>query len=345
MRDILPDLEAWRQRGEQIAIATVVETWGSSPRPVGSKLAMTLSGGIAGSVSAGCVENAVIEEARDAIRTGKPRLLTFGVSKETALDVGLTCGGTIKVFVEPFTAYTGIYDLLKPRIEAHEPMGVIEVLEGPSEYLNQKLAVFADGHIEGDLALPAQLEDLRKIVLDRLARQGGGVVELSGLQLFIDIYLRTPRLIIIGAVHIAEFLVAMASLAGFDLTIIDPRSAFASPERFPNAVTLIKQWPEEALTALKLDETSYVAALSHDQKLDDPALRVALASKAVYVGALGSKRSNLLRLKRLQEAGLSETQLARLHSPIGLPLGGRNAVEIAISILAQIIQVRNNRDQ
>ena len=344
MRDILHDLETWRQRGEQIAIATVVETWGSSPRPVGSKLAVTLSGGIAGSVSAGCVENAVIEEARASIRSGKPRLLTFGVSKETALEVGLTCGGTIKVFVEPFSAYAGIYDLIKPRIEAHEPMGVIQVLEGPPEYLNRKLAVFADGQIEGDLELPALLEDMRTIVMDRLAGQGGGIVEISGLQLFIDIYSRTPRLIIIGAVHIAEFLVSMASLAGFDSTVIDPRSAFASPERFPNAVTLIKQWPEEALASMNLDEASYVAVLSHDQKLDDPALQFALASKAAYVGALGSKRSNLLRLKRLREAGLPENQLDRLHSPIGLPLGGRSAVEIAISILAEIIQVRNPRD-
>ena len=338
MRDILKDLDAWRQQGEQIAIATVVETWGSAPRQVGAKLAVTLSGGITGSVSAGCVENAVIEAALAAIHSGQPRLLTFGVSKDTALSVGLTCGGTIKVFVESFTAYAGLYD----SIQAREPMGVIGVLEGPPESLNHKLAVFADGHTEGDLELPDRHDQLVQAVLNRLPSRPGGMVEIGGLQLFVDIFPRLPRLLIVGAVHIAEFLVPMATLAGFEITIVDPRSAFATPERFPEVAAINRRWPDEALTSLALDEDSYVAILSHDMKLDDPALRIALASQARYVGVLGSRRSNQDRLARLREAGLSESQLARLHAPIGLPLGGRSTVEIAISILAEIIQVKNS---
>lgn len=341
MRDILPTLEAWRRKGEEIALATVVETWGSAPRPVGARLAATLSGGITGSVSAGCVENAVIEAAQASIRTGQPRLLTFGVSKETALDAGLTCGGTIKVFVEPFAAYGLLYDRIKGALAAREPLGVAWVLEGPSESRNRKLAVFADGSTEGDLELPGLQDRLIATVLERLPDRPGGIVELEGLQLFVDILPRLPRLIIVGAVHIAEFLVPMATLAGFEITLVDPRSAFATPERFPTVADVNRKWPDEALASLKLDEASYVVVLSHDPKLDDPALRVALAGRARYVGALGSKRANAQRLERLREGGLTEAQLARLHAPIGLPLGGRNTVEIAISILAELIQVKN----
>ncbi len=341
MRDILPTLETWRQQGEQIALATVIETWGSAPRQVGAKLAVTLGGGIAGSVSAGCVENAVIEEALACIRSGQPRLLTFGVSRDTALSVGLTCGGTITVFVEPFTAYEGIYASLKARLDAREPLGVIGVLEGPPEILNRKLLVCADGHTEGDLELPSLRTPMIQAVLDRLPGQPGGLIEPGGLQLFVDIIPRLPRLVIVGAVHIAEFLVPMATLAGFEITLVDPRSAFATPERFPRVAAINKHWPDEALTSLKLDDDSYVVVLAHDAKLDDPALRVALASPARYVGVLGSRRALQDRLIRLREAGLSESQLTRLHAPIGLDLHGRSTVDIAISILAELIQVKN----
>jgi xanthine dehydrogenase accessory factor len=341
MRDILPILEAWRSQGEQIAVATVIETWGSSPRPVGSKLAVTLSGLIEGSVSAGCVENAVIEEARASIQSGRPRLLRYGVSSEQALDVGLTCGGTIKVFVEPFTAFAGIFDLVKARLDAREPACIVSVLDGPPESLNRKLAVFADGGTAGDLALPGLQERLVGCAMDRLSGQPGGPVELEGIQLFIDVHPRVPRLVIVGAVHIAEFLAPMATLAGYDVTLVDPRTAFATPERFPNVSAILTRWPDEALASLNLDEASFVAVLSHDPKLDDPALLAALPSRARYVGVLGSKRAHAQRLERLRKAGLPEHQLARLHAPIGLPLGGRSAVEIAISILAEVVQARN----
>lgn len=339
MREILADVETWRNRGERIGIATVVETWGSSPRPVGSKLAVNLNGGMSGSVSAGCVENAVIEATLASIRSGEPRLLTFAVSKETALDVGLTCGGTIKVFVEPLEAYASVFDPLKAHLDAHKPVGIACALDGPAAWRNRKLAVFADGSMGGNLQAPDLPARLRQEVAKRLESEGG-IVELEGFSFFIDIHPRVPRLIIVGAVHIAECLAAMAVLAGFDITIVDPRRAFAVPERFPRA-TLILQWPAEALASLSLDRDSYVVTLSHDPKLDDPALRHALASAARYIGALGSKRSNLLRLERLREAGLTSQQLARLHAPTGLPIGSRSAADIAVSVLAELIQVRN----
>lgn len=341
MRDILASLENWRQQGERIALGTVIETWGSAPRQVGAKLAVNLNGGIAGSVSAGCVENAVIEAALASIRSGEPRLLSFGVTKESALEAGLTCGGTIRVFVEPFTAYDSVYAQIKAQLEQRKPIGVIGVLEGPSELINRKLAVFDDGHTEGDLEAAGLQERLIQSVLERLPNLPGGVLELGGLKLFVDILSRMPRLIIVGAVHIAEFLVPMATLAEFEIILVDPRSAFATSERFPTVQTINRKWPDEALASLGLDEDSYVVVLTHDSKLDDPALRAALASNARYVGVLGSRRANQQRLERLREAGVTEAQLDRLHAPIGIPLGNRSTVDIAVSILAELVKVRN----
>ena len=341
MRDILSTLETWRQQGEQIGLATVIETWGSSPRPVGSRLAVTLGGGIAGSVSAGCVENAVIQEAWEAIKSGSPKLLRYGVSNETAFEAGLTCGGTIRILVEPFSAYEKLYALVRDKLEGREPFGLVSVLDGPPELRSRKLAVLEDGGVAGDLELP---EAVVRAVRERLAHPEGFAFEAGGLQLFADCFPRIPRLVVVGAVHIAEFLAPMATLAGYEVVIVDPRAAFATPARFPGVAAIHRKWPDEALEALALDSASYVAVLSHDPKLDDPALRAALASKARYVGVLGSRRSVQQRLERLKELGLEEAQLARLRAPIGLPLGGRSAVEIAVSILAEVIQARNAKD-
>lgn len=343
MDDILSSLELWLQRDEQIAVATVVDTWGSAPRPIGSKMATTLSGRISGSVSAGCVENAVLEESKAVIKSGKPRLLSFGVADDQAFEVGLACGGTIKVFVEPFEALRGTYDAIKRHIAAREPMAVVSVVEGPDEWINRKLIVLTGGHSEGDLVLPSVLHNRAvALALERLAQGVGGVGTLDeGVTLFVDVYPPVPRLIIVGAVHIADPLVTMANLAGFDTIIVDPRGAFNTRERFPHATMLIKEWPRKALAAMSLDRWAYVVVLTHDPKLDDPALQAALTSDARYVGALGSRRTNALRMERLRQAGLSEDQLARLHAPVGLDLGGRTPAEIALSIMAEIVRVKN----
>ncbi len=342
MRDVLDSLEQWRARNEEIAVATVVNTWGSAPRPIGSKLITTRSGGIAGSVSAGCVEGAVIEEGLAVMDTGEPRLLSFGVADEDAWEVGLACGGSIQVFVEPFSALGGVYGSLRQRLEARDPMAVVTVLDAPAEHRNRKLIVLPDGSLEGDLDLGADTARAASAALDLLARETGGVVELEGgPTLFVEAFPPMPRLIIVGAVHMAEPLVTMANTLGFDTIIVDPRTAFATHERFPHATQLLQEWPQHVLPNLGLDNWAYVAVLTHDPKLDDPALKVALASNARYVGALGSRRTNRLRVERLREAGLAEEVLARLRAPIGLPLAGHSPAEIALSIMAEITQVRH----
>ncbi len=343
MHDVIDKLEAWRQQGQQIGIATVVSTWGSSPRPVGSKLVVTLGGDLAGSVSAGCVEGVVIDACHEVVRSGQPQLLKFGVADENAWEVGLVCGGTIEVMVEPFSALSGIYDSLRQHLAAHEPMAVVSVLTGSLGQINRKLLVYPDGRSEGDLTMSAPGHHLQMVqhALHLLAQGRGGTLQIEGgPHLFVEVYPSPPRLIIIGAVHIAEVLVSMAATLGFETIVVDPRSAFATHERFAQAGQLIKEYPQHVLPGLPLDASTYVVVLTHDPKLDDPSLQVALASGARYVGALGSQRTNALRAERLRQLGLTDEQLARLHAPIGLPLGGRSPAEIALSIMAQIVQVR-----
>jgi xanthine dehydrogenase accessory factor len=343
MRDVFDRLDSWRQNNEDFAIATVVNTWGSAPRPAGSKMMVTGGGGIAGSVSGGCVEGAVIEESRGVIDSGQPRLLTFGVSDEEAWEVGLACGGTIQVLVEPSWALDSVYDLLKRRLEARDPMAVISVLDGAPDYANRKLMVLGNGHTEGNLDIPGQTQTLVAKTLELLAKESCGVLDLEDdTSLFVEVYPSPPRLIIIGAVHIAQPLISIATVAGFDTIVVDPRRAFATRERFPHATDLVQAWPQRALPEMVLNSCAYLVVLTHDPKLDDPALEIALRSGASYVGALGSRRTNRKRVERLREAGLTEEQISRLHAPIGFDIGGRSPGEIAVSIMAEIIQVRNN---
>jgi len=346
MRDVLDRLDAWRRNNEELAIATVVNTWGSSPRPVGSKMVVTRGGGIAGSVSGGCVEGAVVEESKRVMSSGRPRLLTFGVSDEEAWGVGLACGGTIRVFVEPSAALDAVYDALKEHVEARQPVALVSVLEGTPERLNRKLLVPTDGRAQGDLDVSGLTDSVVGAVLELLARETCGVLDNvpleEGTSLFVEVYPSPPRLIIIGAVHIAQALITIAKTAGFDTIVVDPRTAFANRDRFPHATQLVQAWPQQALPDLSLDRSTCVAVLTHDPKLDDPALQIALRSDAYYVGALGSRRTNQERLGRLREAGLSEEHISRLHAPIGLDLGGSSPGEIAVSILAEMIQVRNS---
>lgn len=342
MRDVIDKLDQWRDRNQDLAITTVVETWGSAPRPVGSKMIATKVGGIAGSVSAGCVEGAVIEESMAVIEQGQPRLIEFGVADDSAWEVGLACGGTIKVFIEPGWSLDSIYEQLKENLVSREPFATVSVLSGGDEILNHKILIKPNGEIFGDLSLHAETGfDVAK-VLDLLEDGKSTSVELEdGTRIFVESHPLPPKLIIVGAVHLAENLIAIANSVGFDTVLIDPRQAFASRERFPHVKELLLEWPEEALSKLSLDKSAYVAVLTHDPKLDDPALKFALNSNARYVGALGSRRTNQKRLERLRKAGLSEDLLAKLHAPIGLDLGGRSQGEIAISIMAEILQVKN----
>lgn len=346
MSSVFESMEEWRAQGKQIAIATVIKTWGSSPCPVGSKLITTPAGDIAGSVSAGCVEGAVIDACLEALETGIPQLLTFGVADETAWDVGLACGGTIQVFVEPFTAWEAIYPDVQRHLKQRESMAVVSALPGTAANPVSKLIVLPDGSTEGSLSANTNIKDVIGYAVDLLAKGNGGTLELDNqTTLFVDVYPPTPRLLIVGAVHIAEALVTMANAAGFETIVLDPRGAFATEERFPHATQLIKKYPHLVLTDLKLDDSAYLVILTHDPKIDDATLQLALRSKARYIGALGSRRTNEKRLDRLRNAGLTDDELARLHAPIGLHLGGNTPHEIAVSILAEIVKVKNSSPQ
>lgn len=344
MDDIIDKLDQWRESDQEIAVTTVVETWGSAPRPVGSKMVTTMTGGIAGSVSAGCVEGAVIKEAESVMSSGNPRLIEFGVADETAWEVGLACGGKIKVFIEPGFSLDSIYDTLKRNISKGLPFVTLTFLEGPHEILNKKLLIHADGTSIGDLIVPEQAQTSLQAAMAYLENEKSGTVSLSdGSEVFIEAHPLPPKLIIIGAVHLSEPLITIANSIGFETILIDPREAFATRERFPHVDHLLRQWPQDVLNDLKLDKSAHIVVLTHDPKLDDPALLLSLKSRARYVGALGSRRTNRKRMERLQEAGLSEDQLSRLHAPIGLDLGGRSSSEIAVSIMAEIIQIRNTQ--
>lgn len=305
---------AWHRAGEGAALATVIETWGSAPRPVGSQLAVSGAGRMAGSVSGGCVEGAVVEEAMAALKDGRSRLLTFGVSDEDAFAVGLACGGTIRVMVEPVGGSLAVGDLetVTEARARRRPLAVLTNLESWAKRLSPPTE-----------ALAARFR----------ADQSG----VEGAE-FVAIHNPPLRMILVGAVHIAQALVPMARSCGYDCLIVDPRGAFATEDRFPGH-RISTDWPDAALTAFGIDARTAVVTLTHDPKLDDPALKVALASDAFYIGCLGSTRTHAKRIARLTEAGFSPAALARLHAPVGLAIGARTPAEIALSILAQITSV------
>ncbi len=337
MRDVLSDIDRWRAEGRPVALATVVETWGSAPRVAGGKMALTADGRIAGSVSGGCVENAVVEAGREVLAAGAPRLLKFGVSDDTAWSVGLACGGSIEVFVEPLAEET--YGPVRDALLAERPAAVATVIRASAALpLGRKLAVFPDGSSVGTLD-EAALGAARAALADGRGRR----VPAGDGEIFVDVLLPPPRLVVVGGVHIAIALVALAKTLGFRAVLVDPRESFGNAKRFPHADQIVSSWPDRALAELGLNASTAVAVLTHDPKLDDPAITAALASDAFYVGALGSSRTQEKRRARLLAAGVSEAALSRLHAPIGLDLGGRAPEEIALSVMAQIVAARNKR--
>jgi xanthine dehydrogenase accessory factor len=323
---------AWLAAGRKVALATVARTWGSSPRPAGSKLAVDDAAEFVGSVSGGCIEGAVIQEALEVMEGGGSRVLSFGVSDETAWEVGLACGGKIEVLVEAVVPDPG-----KPGVTR----GVLEDLLAARRGRRQVvLATPLAGGAHRLLpvgAVEAGPEDaLAAVAADVARRDQAEVVEAAGGAVLLEPHLPPLRLVIVGAVHVAQPLAEMAGLAGFAVTIVDPRRAFATAARFPGQA-LVVGWPDAAVTELAPDARTAVVTLTHDPKLDDPALVAALASPAFYVGCLGSTRTHAARRTRLGERGLAGPALDRLRGPIGLRIGARTPAEIAVSILAEIV--------
>lgn len=342
MRDVIDKLDLWREQGETIAIATVIETWGSAPRPPGSKLAVSERGGIAGSVSAGCVEGAVILEAREVMRRGVSKQLEYGVADETAWGVGLACGGTIKIFVEPGFALDNLYPAIKHHLAGNIPFVMVSVLRGPQDLMHKKCLVDSKGGVQGDLVISGQMDLVINQSLSFLSSGKSKTLKLpNGIELFVEVYPPPPRLIIIGAVHFSDPLITIANAAGFETILIDPRPAFATPERFPHAGKIMRAWPHEVLPEMKIDSSTFVVLLTHDPKIDDPALIYLLNSPVGYIGALGSRKTHQRRIERLLEKGITQEQISRIHAPIGLDLGGETPGEVAISIMAEIIHEKN----
>ena len=304
----------WHQAGHGAALATVVQTWGSAPRRVGAQLVVSGDGRLEGSVSGGCVEGAVVMEAQEALADGKHRVLEYGVSDGDAFAVGLACGGTIRILVEP--------------VGGSLPVALLEDLVA-AQISRQQVAY----EVSLSTGVGVLLQDAYP---DRMRLDRSGVEEDD--ETFVAVHNPPLRLVIVGAVHIAQALVPMAQLAGYDAAVIDPRAAFASPERFPG-VTLLDDWPDEAVAALGLDTRTALVLLTHDPKLDDPALEAGLRGACFYIGALGSKRTHASRVERMLAAGFTDPDLARIHGPVGLDIGAAGPAEIAIAILAQMTAV------
>jgi xanthine dehydrogenase accessory factor len=306
MREVLVELNEWAGVGEDIALATVVETWGSSPRPLGSKMVVTRSGKMAGSVSNGCIEGAVFEEAQKVLKSGEPKVAAFGVADDVAFEVGLACGGHIEVFVQPLAP---VHRQLMAMLNRNEA------------------ATLRTNLVTGETLLTAGAPSGSE-----LARRDG--------DWFVEPFRRPAHLVIVGAIHIAIPLHRLAKLMGYRVTVVDARSKFATSERFPEADELIVSWPDEAMAKLTLDNSTYVVILTHDPKFDLPALRSVLGKEVGYIGAIGSRKTNQNRFDALRAEGFTEEQLSRVHGPVGLDLGGRGAEETALGILAEITAVR-----
>lgn len=332
MQEITTDLNRWLADGEQIALATVVGAEGSSPRPPGSCMAVTRSGLMAGSVSGGCVEGAVFEQAQAVLAGEPPKLLHYGVADEAAWEVGLACGGSIEVYVEPLA---DVHRRLLAALDAQETVALATRLdEGGAA---RHLLAWPDGRTVGDPSLAAELCAL-------FPGPAAGLRRLAGGDVFFQVFCPPPTLVIVGAVHIAVPLVDLAHRLGFRVQVVDARRTFATRDRFPTADELTVAWPQDALAAEDLGPQHHVVILSHDPKFDLPALEIALRSRAAYVGLIGSRVTQAKRQAALRERGFGEAELARIHGPVGLDLGGREPVEIALAILAEIVAVRHGRD-
>lgn len=328
MRELLQDLTRWLAAGERIALATVVWAQGPAPRPPGSHMAMTSSGRMAGSVSGGCVESALFQEAQEVLGGGPPQRLRYSTTDDEGWEVGLACGGTIEVFLEPLAA---VHERLLSALRADEAVALVTRLDGSGHLL-----AWPDGRLEGDTRLAPQVEGAFP---GPLAQRRSG----PGGDCFVQVFSPPPTLTIVGAVHIAVPLVRLAQVLGFRVRVVDGRRVFATRERFPTADEVVVAWPREGLRPPFLRPQDAVVILTHDPKFDLPALEIALSSPVGYVGLLGAPSTQERRRAALVRRGLTEEDLARIHGPVGLDLGGQEPEEIALAILAQIVASRYRR--
>jgi len=335
---LLPDIERWRDAGKKVAVATVVQAYGSAPRRPGAKMAISEDGEFVGSVSGGCVENDVVEHARQVIEEDHARLVPYGISDEMAFNVGLACGGQIEVFIQPFS----------DAVPMEDPVASAFVVDGPEQ--GRGLLAWEAGRHRGSLGQGDAFDE-------RVARDALGLLRdgRSGqlryedapqgpTRLFVDAYAEQPTVVIFGGVHTGVALAQLAKAIGvFRVVVVDARGAWATPERFPTADEIHVMHADDYLKGHPLSHNHYVAVLSHDPKLDDPALFGALPSDARFVGAIGSPKTQRERRARLKAAGLSDEQLSRLYGPVGLDIGAQSPEEIGLAILAQMVAAKNGK--
>ena len=311
--DILTPMSVWLKEKRKVALATVISTWGSAPRPVGGQMAIDSNGEIIGSVSGGCIEGAVINEGINSINDGKLRIKDYGISNDMAWEVGLACGGELKILIQPLNLEDEIVYSIVENIKNREPTKlIINCLTGSR-------------HIDNSMINQVSTYDKIK-------------------EEFIHVIDPKPRLFIVGAVHIAQALISLAKIADFEIILIDPREHFATKDRFPNC-KIINEWPDTALSNFILDKATHLVTLTHDPKIDDPALIYTLKKDIGYIGSLGSKKTHNKRCERLIDIGFCQSDLSKIHGPIGLNIKAKTPAEIAISIMAEIINFRRSKNE
>jgi len=352
VRDILDQIGKWWDAGEAFGLATVVQTFSSAPREPGAALAVSPDGEVAGSVSGGCVEGAVYELSGEVSQSGQAVLQRYGVSDDTAFSVGLTCGGIIDIFVEAVSRETyPEFGEIVAAVRDHQPVAVATVIAGPGQVGSRRIVWPADHRAgpshslgSGDRLDQAVDDDARGMLAQGLTgvRRYGpdGERRRDELSVFVQSFAPPPRMLVFGAIDFAAAVARIGKFLGYRVTVCDARPVFATSARFPDADEVITDWPHRYLTGISTDERTVICVLTHDPKFDVPVLEVALREPAAYIGAMGSRRTHNDRLDRLREAGLSEDELARLRSPVGLDLGARTPEETAVAIAAELIQLR-----
>lgn len=339
VKEVYPELSRWTADGQKAGVATLIRVKRSAPRPPGARFAASTSGDVAGSVSSGCVEGDLYEHIRQVVAAGAPRVVTYGITDEMALEVGLACGGEIEVLIAPYTAGDPVWPELERAID--ERRAAVLVTGVSEDVRARQLLLFPDGARRGTLGDDDLDERAASAVAPLFDVAGSPVIELDerATTVFAEAFLPPPRLAIIGATPVAAALCHLASFLGIAVTVIDPREVFAKHERFPEADRVIRAWPEEALAEFGLDRYASVVVLAHDLKLDAPALSAALKAGCRYVGQIGGRRTQRLRREALQEMGFGDDDLNRIHGPVGFDIGALSPEEIALSIIAELLAV------
>jgi xanthine dehydrogenase accessory factor len=324
MREVLATLERWVAEGIPAASATVAQVERSAPRGPGAMLAVNARGEVAGSVTGGCVEPAVYEEAQAVLRGEGPRVVTYGISDEEGFNVGLSCGGTVHIVIEPLEP--SVVRGVSEAVREERPVAVVSTLAGP-EPAPQALVGLAD---------PEAPEEVRRA----LAQGENEIVTAGERRLFVSSVTPRAAMYVFGAIDFAAAVASVGRFMGYRVTVCDARATFVTPERFPDVDELVVEWPHEFLARAHVDERTAICVLTHDAKFDVPVLKAALATPAGYIGAMGSRRTNAQREERLRAEGVGDADLARIHAPIGLPIGSRSPAEVAVAIAAEIVAAK-----